>query len=66
MAEWPLIKDFVSAMLEAIEPLPGDEVFQLSSWNSSRKRLIPKTYSTIGLTKQQRCIFTIRLICRLE
>ncbi|HCD05358.1 MAG TPA: alpha/beta hydrolase [Methylophaga sp.] len=51
--EWPLIKDFVSAMLEAIEPLPGDEVFQLSSWNSSRKRLIPKTYSTIGLTTQQ-------------
>lgn len=50
---WPLIKDFVSAMLEAIEPLPGDEVFQLSSWNSSRKRLIPKTYSTIGLTTQQ-------------
>ncbi|THK42094.1 alpha/beta hydrolase [Methylophaga sp. SB9B] len=50
---WPLIKDFVSAMLEAIEPLPGDEVFQLSSWNSSRKRLLPKTYSTIGLTTHQ-------------
>jgi predicted alpha/beta hydrolase family esterase len=51
--EWPLIKDFVTAMLEAVEPLPGDEVYQLGSWNSSRKRQIIRTHSIISLSTPQ-------------
>jgi len=47
--EWPLIKDFVTAMLDAVEPLPGDEVFQLGSWNSSRKRYSTRKPSIIDL-----------------
>jgi len=35
--EWLLIKDFVSALSEAVEPLPGDEVHQLGRWNSHRR-----------------------------
>ncbi|MDT8311513.1 MAG: alpha/beta fold hydrolase [Methylophaga sp.] len=50
--EWPLVKDFVSAMLEAVEPLPGDDVHHLGSWNRSRKRQIPKTYSVINSLAQ--------------
>lgn len=39
--EWPIIQDFVNALVEAIEPLPGDEVHQLGSWNRYRKRHLP-------------------------
>ncbi|MDF1589113.1 MAG: alpha/beta hydrolase [Gammaproteobacteria bacterium] len=46
--EWPLIKDFVLAMLDAVEPLPGDDAYQLGSWNNSRKPQLPRTYPTIN------------------
>jgi len=51
--QWPIIKDFVAAMLEAVEPLPGDDVYQLGSWNSSRKRQIIRTYSIISSSAPQ-------------
>jgi len=35
--EWPLLKEFVDALIDAIEPLPGDDISHLGSWNRSRR-----------------------------
>jgi len=35
--EWPLLREFVDALTDAIEPLPGDDISHLSSWNRSRR-----------------------------
>ena len=36
--EWPLVADFVKALLDAVEPAPGDDIQHLGAWNRYRKR----------------------------
>ncbi|WP_430009689.1 RBBP9/YdeN family alpha/beta hydrolase [Methylophaga lonarensis] len=41
--DWPLISEFVDAMLEAVQPLPGEDVTHLSRWNRNRRYEEPRT-----------------------
>lgn len=49
--EWPLLKEFVDALTDAIEPLPGDDIFHLGSWNRSR-RLNQTNYKQVVSTDE--------------